>query len=67
MRVPSEKFGLMAGLLTACGQTEPGPKGDAGPAGERGEVGPPGSKRTIAKRTAAAVPAGHKPRLRYAS
>ena len=33
---------LLAGLLAACGQTEPGPKGDAGPPGERGEAGPPG-------------------------
>jgi hypothetical protein len=33
---------LMAGLLVACGQNEPGPKGDAGSAGERGEAGPPG-------------------------
>ena len=30
---------LMAGLLVACGQNEPGPKGDAGSAGERGEAG----------------------------
>jgi hypothetical protein len=33
---------LLAGLLAACGQTEPGPKGDAGPPGEMGEAGPPG-------------------------
>ena len=33
---------LLAGLLAACGQTEPGAKGDAGPPGERGEAGPPG-------------------------
>ena len=33
---------LLTGLVAACGQTEPGPKGNAGPASERGEVGPPG-------------------------
>jgi hypothetical protein len=36
---------ILALGLTACGQAEPGPKGDPGPpgpAGERGEVGPPG-------------------------
>jgi hypothetical protein len=36
----------LAGLLAACGQTEPGPKGDAGPPSERGEAGPPGPPGT---------------------
>jgi hypothetical protein len=36
---------ILAFGLAACGEAQPGPKGDPGPAGppgERGEVGPPG-------------------------
>jgi hypothetical protein len=39
---------LVTGMLTACGQPQAGPKGEAGPPGppgppgERGQMGPPG-------------------------
>jgi len=33
---------FMAAGLAACGQSEPGPKGDPGPQGQTGPAGPPG-------------------------